>query len=146
MPDIGSRKMKLILSLGSNIGDKENNIRRAVALINDKVGSVVKMSSLYRSEPVGFVSDNRFVNVVVEVCTKLPVYRVLKVTQKIEKALGRTQKSKNEVYRDKIIDIDIIFYSNYSTRSSKLTVPHPHFREREFVMMPLLEINPQYKH
>lgn len=73
MPDIGSRKMKLILSLGSNIGDKENNIRRAVALINDKVGSVVKMSSLYRSEPVGFVSDNRFVNVVVEVCTKLPV-------------------------------------------------------------------------
>ena len=56
--------MKLILSLGSNIGDKENNIRRAVALINDKVGSVVKMSSLYRSEPVGFVSDNRFVNVV----------------------------------------------------------------------------------
>ena len=73
MPDIGSRKMKLILSLGSNIGNKENNIRRAVALINDKVGSVVKMSSLYRSEPVGFVSDNRFVNVVVEVGTKLPV-------------------------------------------------------------------------
>ena len=127
--------MKLILSLGSNIGDKENNIRRAVALINDKVGSVVKMSSLYRSE-----------NVVVEVCTKLPVYRVLKVTQKIEKALGRTQKSKNGVYRDRIIDIDIIFYSNYSTRNSKLTVPHPHFREREFVMMPLLEINPQYKY
>lgn len=137
--------MKLILSLGSNLGDKEDNIREAISLINKKIGSVVKTSSLYYTEPFGFVSENNFVNIVIEVKTNLAVYRVLKITQKIEKMMGRTQKSKNGIYHDRIIDIDIIFYSDKKINSSKLIIPHPRIREREFVLKPLLELNPKYK-
>lgn len=137
--------MKLILSLGSNLGDKEDNIREAISLINKKIGSVVKTSSLYYTEPFGFVSENKFVNIVIEVKTNLAVYRVLKITQKIEKMMGRTQKSKNGIYHDRIIDIDIIFYSDKKINSSKLIIPHPRIREREFVLKPLLELNPKYK-
>lgn len=137
--------MKLILSLGSNLGDKEDNIREAISLINKKIGSVVKTSSLYYTEPFGFVSENNFVNIVIEVKTNLAVYRVLKITQKIEKMMGRIQKSKNGIYHDRIIDIDIIFYSDKKINSSKLIIPHPRIREREFVLKPLLELNPKYK-
>ncbi len=137
--------MKLTLSLGSNLGDKEDNIREAISLINKKIGSVVKTSSLYYTEPFGFVSENNFVNIVIEVKTNLAVYRVLKITQKIEKMMGRTQKSKNGIYHDRIIDIDIIFYSDKKINSSKLIIPHPRIREREFVLKPLLELNPKYK-
>ncbi len=137
--------MKLILSLGSNLGDKEDNIREAISLINKKIGSVVKTSSLYYTEPFGFVSENKFVNIVIEVKTNLAVYRVLKITQKIEKMMGRIQKSKNGIYHDRIIDIDIIFYSDKKINSSKLIIPHPRIREREFVLKPLLELNPKYK-
>ncbi len=137
--------MKLILSLGSNLGDKEDNIRETISLINKKIGSVVKTSSLYYTEPFGFVSENKFVNIVIEVKTNLAVYRVLKITQKIEKMMGRIQKSKNGIYHDRIIDIDIIFYSDKKINSSKLIIPHPRIREREFVLKPLLELNPKYK-
>lgn len=137
--------MKLILSLGSNLGDKEDNIREAISLINKKIGSVVKTSSLYYTEPFGFVSENKFVNIVIEVKTNLAVYRVLKITQRIEKMMGRIQKSKNGIYHDRIIDIDIIFYSDKKINSSKLIIPHPRIREREFVLKPLLELNPKYK-
>lgn len=132
--------MKLFLSLGSNLGNKEDNIEQAIALINSKIGSVVRRSNLYATEPVGFVSDNSFVNVVVEVYTKLPVYRVLKITQRIEKQLGRQYKSKNGIYRDRTIDIDLLTYSNLTIRSARLTLPHPRMKERDFVMIPLREI------
>lgn len=132
--------MKLYLSLGSNLGNKEENIEQAIALINSKIGSVVRRSSLYTTEPVGFVSDNNFVNAVVEVSTKLPVYRVLKITQRIEKRLGRRHKSKNGIYSDRTIDIDILMYGNFTIRSTRLTLPHPRMKERSFVMLPLMEI------
>lgn len=132
--------MKLYLSLGSNLGNKEENIEQAIAMINSKIGSVVRRSNLYTTEPVGFVSDNNFVNAVVEVSTKLPVYRVLKITQRIEKSLGRRHKSKNGIYSDRSIDIDILTYGNLTIRSARLTIPHPRMKERSFVMIPLAEI------
>ena len=92
--------MKLFVSLGSNIGDKQQNIERAIALIDDKIGSVVKKSSFYTTEPVGFTSDNNFINAAIEVKTNLPIYRILKITQKIERLMGRTQKSSKGVYHD----------------------------------------------
>ncbi|KGN82069.1 hypothetical protein HW49_02505 [Porphyromonadaceae bacterium COT-184 OH4590] len=137
--------MKLTLSLGSNLGDKEDNIKEAIALIEKKIGSVVKTSSFYYTEPFGFVSENKFVNAIIEVKTNLAVYRVLKITQKIEKMMGRKQKSKSGIYHDRIIDIDIIFYSNKIINDSKLSIPHPRIKEREFVLNPLLELNPKYK-
>ena len=132
--------MKLLVSLGSNIGDKQQNIERAIALIDDKIGSVVKRSSFYTTEPVGFTSDNYFINAAIEVKTNLPIYRILKITQKIERLMGRTQKSSKGVYHDRVIDIDILMYGNKKIHSARLTVPHPRMYERDFVMQPLREI------
>lgn len=132
--------MKLLVSLGSNIGDKQQNIERAIALINEKIGSVVKKSSFYTTEPVGFTSDNNFINAAIEVKTNLPIYRILKITQKIERLMGRTQKSSKGVYHDRVIDIDILIYGNKKIHSARLTVPHPRMYERDFVMQPLREI------
>lgn len=132
--------MKLFVSLGSNIGDKQQNIERAIALIDDKIGSVVKKSSFYTTEPVGFTSDNNFINAAIEVKTDLPIYRILKITQKIERLMGRTQKSSKGVYHDRVIDIDILMYGNKKIHSARLTVPHPRMYERDFVMQPLREI------
>lgn len=132
--------MKLFVSLGSNIGDKQQNIERAIALIDDKIGSVVKKSSFYTTEPVGFKSDNYFINAAIEVKTNLPIYRILKITQKIERLMGRTQKSSKGVYHDRVIDIDILMYGNKKIHSARLTVPHPRMYERNFVMQPLREI------
>lgn len=132
--------MKLLVSLGSNIGDKQQNIERAIALIDEKIGSVVKKSSFYTTEPVGFTSDNNFINAAIEVKTNLPIYRILKITQKIERLMGRTQKSSKGVYHDRVIDIDILIYGNKKIHSARLTVPHPRMYERDFVMQPLREI------
>ena len=132
--------MKLLVSLGSNIGDKQQNIERAIALIDNKIGSVVKKSSFYTTEPVGFTSDNYFINAAIEVKTNLPIYRILKITQKIERLMGRTQKSSKGVYHDRVIDIDILIYGNKKIHSARLTVPHPRMYERDFVMQPLREI------
>ena len=132
--------MKLLVSLGSNIGDKQQNIERAIALIDEKIGSVVKKSSFYPTEPVGFTSDNNFINAAIEVKTNLPIYRILKITQKIERLMGRTQKSSKGVYHDRVIDIDILIYGNKKIHSARLTVPHPRMYERDFVMQPLREI------
>ena len=132
--------MKLLVSLGSNIGDKQQNIERAIALIDEKIDSVVKKSSFYTTEPVGFTSDNNFINAAIEVKTNLPIYRILKITQKIERLMGRTQKSSKGVYHDRVIDIDILIYGNKKIHSARLTVPHPRMYERDFVMQPLREI------
>ncbi|PID94524.1 MAG: 2-amino-4-hydroxy-6-hydroxymethyldihydropteridine diphosphokinase [Bacteroidales bacterium] len=132
--------MKLILSLGSNLGNKEQNLNRAIEQIEQKIGSVVKVSSFLHSEPFGFTSDNSFVNAVVEVNTKLGIYRVLKITQKIEQLMGRQQKSHDGIHYDRIIDIDILYYASYKTNTRKLTVPHPRINEREFVLKPLSEL------
>ena len=132
--------MKLLVSLGSNIGDKQQNIERAIALIDEKIGSVVKKSSFYTTEPVGFTSDNNFINAAIEVKTNLPIYRILKITQKIERLMGRTQKSSKGVYHDRVIDIDILIYGNKKIHSARLTVPPPRMYERDFVMQPLREI------
>ena len=132
--------MKLLVSLGSNIGDKQQNIERAIALIDEKIGSVVKKSSFYTTESVGFTSDNNFINAAIEVKTNLPIYRILKITQKIERLMGRTQKSSKGVYHDRVLDIDILIYGNKKIHSARLTVPHPRMYERDFVMQPLREI------
>ena len=129
--------MKLLVSLGSNIGDKQQNIERAIALIDERIGSVVKKSSFYYTEPVGFMSENYFINAAIEIKTYLPIYRILKIIQKIEHLMGRTQKSSKGVYHDRIIDIDILTYGNKKIHSARLTVPHPRMYERDFVMKPL---------
>lgn len=128
------------LSLGTNLGDKRKNIAEAINNIGELVGDVVRQSALYETEPWGFRSDNRFVNAAVCVDTQLSPRRLLEVTQRIEREMGRTLKSDGGEYHDRIIDIDILLYGDLHIDEPDLKIPHPLMHERDFVMMPLNEI------
>ena len=128
------------LGLGSNLGDRRGNIYRAVELIADSVGTVVRMSSLYDTEPWGFSSDNMFVNAAVCVETRLTPREVLVATHTIERRMGRIEKSVGGQYHDRVIDIDILMYDDLHIDTPDLHIPHPLMHERDFVMRPLNEI------
>lgn len=128
------------LSLGSNLGDREATMRRAIGLLNERAGSVDRQSSFIETEPWGFESTNKFLNMCVRLLTTLSPEQLLLATKQIEHELGRTQKSVNGQYHDRPIDIDILMYDDVHIDSNDLTLPHPHMQEREFVMKPLREI------
>ena len=134
--------MKCFLSLGTNLGNKQKNLQTAIRHIAKKVGKVVAQSSVIETEPWGFVSENTFLNMVIKVETTLSPLVVLKKTQQIEKLMGRIKKT-NDAYHDRIIDIDIILYDNITLYTPELKLPHPLFRQRDFVLKPLCEIAPE---
>ncbi len=146
-------KYQVYLGLGSNLGDREEHIRKAISLIDERVGKVLRQSSLIETEPWGFESSNRFMNSVILCETTLTPREVLKATQKIERELGRKKKSKAEGqqptangqqpranYKDRPIDIDILLYDDWQVDEPDLKIPHPLMQERDFVMIPLKEI------
>lgn len=133
---------KAYLSLGSNLGNKEQNIVEAVAAIGSEVGIVRRVSDYYHSEPQGFISENKFLNIAVLVVTNLKPLQLLSKLQEIEQKLGRESKSINE-YADRLIDIDILLYDNEIVNLPELKIPHPLMLERDFVMIPLREIAPE---
>ena len=142
---------KVYLGLGTNLGDKEQNLRDAVQKIEEQVGKIVSLSAFYVTAPWGFSSDNSFLNAAVCVDTELAPMEVLQETQMIEKELGRTQKSVNRMYSDRLIDIDLLLYEDLvlsviSASGVELTLPHPLMTERDFVMKPLAEIAPGLVH
>ena len=136
------------LGLGSNMGDRQQNIEKAVALIGERVGQVVRQSSLMETEPWGFASENRFLNGVVLCQTELSPREVLQATQKIERELGRKKSEKRGAnyqlstrhYQDRPIDIDILLYDDLRIDEPDLKIPHPLMEQRDFVMIPLREI------
>lgn len=132
--------MKAYLGLGSNLGNKKENINHAIRQISCKTGNVLRQSSYYISKPQGFQSENDFINVVVLVETNLQPLELLHQLQWIEKELGRKCKSINGMYVDRIIDIDILLYEEMILDLPELKIPHPHMKERDFVMKPLNEI------
>lgn len=109
-------------------------------MLSEKAGEVLQVSSFIETEPWGFTSDNTFVNACVKLSTALTPQRLLHVTQQIEKDMGRTHKSNDGSYTDRIIDIDILLYGNVTIDEQNLKIPHPHMYERDFVMKPLKEI------
>ena len=113
---------KVFLGLGSNLGDKETNIRKAIQLIGERVGQVIRQSSLIETKPWGFESENTFLNGV------------------ILRDMGRTVKSVSGGYADRIIDIDILLFDHLTVDEPDLKIPHPLMHERDFVMVPLNEI------
>lgn len=153
---------RVYLGLGSNMGDRRQNIEKAVALIGERVGEVVRQSSLMETEPWGFASDNLFLNGVVLCQTELSPREVLQATQKIEREMGRKKSVKrgtrneeremrNELstvncqhstrhYQDRPIDIDILLYDDLCIDEPDLKIPHPLMEQRDFVMIPLREI------
>ena len=142
---------RVYLGLGSNLGDREEHIRKAVALIGEKVGLVIRQSSLIETEPWGFESENRFLNGVILVETSLTPRQLLRATQKIERSLGRKRKSTDSSlqspdfskYSDRPIDIDILLYDDLTVDEPDLKIPHPLMEQRDFVMLPLNEIKPR---
>lgn len=130
----------LYLALGTNLGDKEGNILRAYGMIEERIGRIARQSSFYRSAPWGFESDNDFVNTVICCATSLTPHQILDYTQEIEREMGRTIKSTDGIYHDRIIDIDILLYDKERINSPELTIPHPLMTERPFVNVPLKEV------
>ena len=131
---------KVYFSLGSNLGDKEGNIREAISRIGELIGEVDRQSTLLATEPWGFESDNTFVNAAIRCTTSLSPFEILNITQNIERLMGRTLKSVDGQYHDRIIDIDILIYDDLHITTPQLTLPHPLMKERDFVMIPLKEI------
>lgn len=128
------------LALGTNLGNRKAIMREAIDNIGKKVGTVMRQSSFYETEPWGFESPNLFLNACICVSTKLAPRQLLEVTQAIERNMGRVEKTVGLQYVDRIIDIDILLYDDLHINEPDLVIPHPLMEEREFVMKPLLEI------
>lgn len=133
------------LGLGTNIGNKRKNMVTAAALLAERAGDVLSLSSFYETEPWGFDSENTFLNAALELETCCSPMELLHLTQQIEREMGRTQKSDGS-YHDRIIDIDILLYGNEIIHTEELVVPHPLMQQRLFVMQPLAEIAPSLVH
>lgn len=137
---------QVYLALGSNLGNKAQNIKQALDKITIQIGKIVSLSEMYQTQPVDFKSDNNFINAACLIETELTLLEVLDKTQTIEVEMGRNTKSINYQYKDRIIDIDILFYDNQIHLSSELTIPHPQIQNRMFVLDPLADIAPNMKH
>lgn len=134
---------RVYLSLGSNLGDRREHIRRAFEQMPAAGVEVRRVSSFYKTEPVDFSPQAWFMNCVAEVETRLMPLQLLKALKTIERAAGR-HPGVNKGPRP--IDIDILLYENVVVRSAVLTIPHPRLGERRFVLIPLRELAPSLRH
>ena len=141
-------KHQVYLGLGSNLGDCRKNLERAIRLIADRVGAVTRQSSFIETEPWGFESENRFLNAVILCETTQTPREVLRLTQQIERDMGRRKVvgggltvDGQRIYSDRIVDIDILLYDDLTVDEPDLKIPHPLMHQRDFVMIPLKEIN-----
>jgi 2-amino-4-hydroxy-6-hydroxymethyldihydropteridine diphosphokinase len=135
---------KLIyLSLGSNLGDRAANLERAIEALPEIGAPVLRRSSIYETEPVDFLAQPWFLNCVVEAETSLAPRQLLEALQEIERKLG----SRKPVPRGpRIIDLDILFYDAKVIHESGIEIPHPRLAERRFVLVPLVELAPEFSH
>jgi len=134
----------VILSLGSNMGNKVSLLKEALRLLNLRVGEIVLRSSVYETEPWGMECNETFYNMATMLHTEMSPHQLLKEVLQIESELGRVRLS-NE-YASRTMDIDILFFNDEIINTNELIIPHPHIQKRNFVLAPLAEILPQYKH
>jgi 2-amino-4-hydroxy-6-hydroxymethyldihydropteridine diphosphokinase len=132
------------LGLGTNLGDREENLKIAVDNISESAGEVVSFSQIYETEPWGFRNEDHFFNMVIQIKTRLKPVDLLKQLLKIEIQIGRVRGA--EKYSSRIIDIDILLYENEIINKPYLKVPHPMIQERKFVLVPLCDIAPGMVH
>ena len=139
--DKRKKKHLVYLSLGANLGNKTLNLTNALNLLNREAGVITKYSSIYKTAAWNMEATTPdFYNLVAELETSLLPAELLKVTQNIEKEIGRTEKSVNGKYENRLIDIDILFYDDLKMQTENLTIPHPLLHKRNFVLYPLQEI------
>ncbi|HEX3743058.1 MAG TPA: 2-amino-4-hydroxy-6-hydroxymethyldihydropteridine diphosphokinase [Bryobacteraceae bacterium] len=136
--------MKTIyLALGSNIGNRQNNLREAIQAMPAAGILVLRESPVYETEPVGYRDQGWFLNMVVEAETTLFPMQLLARTGKIERMMGRVRTIPNG---PRSIDIDILLYGNAVVRTKRLEIPHPRMQERRFVLAPLADLKPDVRH
>lgn len=136
----------LYLSIGTNLGNRQYNLNTALTLIGKRIGTVQAVSTIIETEPWGYESANRFLNMAAIVQTELNPQQVLQSAKSIEKKMGRTVKTGAEGYKDRVIDIDLLMFDNLVTDSPELTLPHKLMHKRRFVLEPLAEIAPELEH
>jgi 2-amino-4-hydroxy-6-hydroxymethyldihydropteridine diphosphokinase len=131
------------LGLGSNIGDREKNLRHAFRLLEESQLKATKISGLYETEPVDYLDQPWFLNAVLEAETELPANELLAVLRGIESQMG----SKKVIAKGpRLIDLDVLLYGNATIDTPDLQVPHPRMLQRNFVLVPLAEIAPALRH
>ena len=157
---------EVYLSLGSNLGDREQQLKQAIRFIDERIGEVVRQSSFIETEPWGFQSDHRFLNAAICCLTDKTPREVLQLTQQIERDLGKNEAHATRrapqssalspqpssitphpsslipqpSYFNRPIDIDILLYDDWKVSEPDLKIPHPLMHQRDFVMIPLKEI------
>ncbi len=135
---------KVYLSTGSNLGDRLSHLQKAVDTLNETPGiQVTRVSSVYETEPWGYLDQPRFLNQVVELETDIPPLKLLPIMKQMERDLGRTPNFKNG---PRVIDLDIILYGDQIIEQEGLIIPHPHVEERAFVLVPLADLAPDFVH
>jgi len=137
-----SESVVVYLGLGSNLGNRQDNLDRALDLLSQRL-RVEKVSSVYETEPVGSINQPRFLNLACRAYTRLTPVKLLTLAKGIERKLGRTSKGSNA---PRPIDIDILFYGERIVETPELVIPHPRLSERAFVLIPLAEVAPDVVH
>jgi len=138
---LGTEAITVYLGLGSNMGDRQENVDKALDFLAQRL-RMGKISSVYDTEPVGNVEQPRFLNLVCQACTRLSPMALLALAKGIESKLGRTGKSN----APRPIDIDILLYGEQVIETPELVIPHPRMMERAFTLIPLAEIAPDLVH
>ena len=141
--DMDKRKNKVVLSLGGNIGDVKETFIDSIKLLEDSVGQVLKVSSLYSTKAWGVENQPDFLNQVLVLNTELEPQEILDNCMDIEMELGRVRKQK---WYERTIDIDILFYNSEIIETPNLIIPHKYIHERNFVLFPIVDIIPSFIH
>jgi 2-amino-4-hydroxy-6-hydroxymethyldihydropteridine diphosphokinase len=132
----------VFIAFGSNLGDRQANLRTAIDLLPNSV-EILKGSSIYETPPWGYADQPSFLNQVIEVSTTLRPVCLLRKLKHIERKIGRKKTFR---YGPRLIDLDILFYGERVIHRRKLQIPHPRLHERAFVLVPLAEIAPNFVH
>lgn len=136
---------RIFLGLGTNLGDRSKNLANAILQIETQVGKILAQSSVYVSAPFGFKADTDFFNQVISLESQLDPLELLAKIKSIESQIGRI-KTKESGYESRIIDLDIIDYKGQVYRFDQLAIPHEQMHLRDFVLLPLSEIEPEWIH
>jgi 2-amino-4-hydroxy-6-hydroxymethyldihydropteridine diphosphokinase len=138
--------MNFYLNIGSNIGDRRDNLYRAVVALAAGTGGCA-VSSIVESEPWGFESDNRFMNLGVSLCSDMEPEQMLDRIHEIERRLGSaSHRDEQGGYIDRLVDIDIVAIDDMVIDTPTLQVPHPHLPERDFFLRPMMQLAPDWRH
>ncbi|MCU0407474.1 MAG: 2-amino-4-hydroxy-6-hydroxymethyldihydropteridine diphosphokinase [Bacteroidales bacterium] len=135
---------EVVLGLGTNVGRREDNLARAIDAIRSRVGNILRVSSVYETEPWGFETDSSFLNMALVAETALGAGTLISNVLGIESSMGRQRSG--SAYESRVIDIDILFFGDEVIGRKGLDVPHPRLHLRKFVLVPLNEIMPGFMH